>query len=193
MFFQCFSLVFSSNQCGRGGKKDKVPVKKNTIFEQAIPDPDNHKRAHIAPAVDLLVTPYILTPLGKNLSYTSIQSTGSTPSISISCAWNPPLCLRFRLSLFAKKSMRSWSRCNVCVFVFLPNDENQCGRITRNIKKTRPGLTVDVEEKLQKKCKHHETSVRFARLELFCCHQAGLAGQLLCFNNNLYHTLRGVR
>ena len=42
-----------------------------------------------------------------------------------------------------KKSMRSWSHCNVCVFVFLPNDENQCGRITRNIEKTRetrPGL-----------------------------------------------------
>ena len=31
--------------------------------------------------------------------------------------------------------MRGWSHCNVCVFVFLPNEENQCGWITRNIEK----------------------------------------------------------
>ena len=30
----------------------------------------------------------------------------------------------------------------VCVF-FLPNEENQCGRKTRNIEKTRPGLTPE--------------------------------------------------
>ena len=31
--------------------------------------------------------------------------------------------------------------CKVGVFVFLPIEENQCGRITRNIERTRPGLT----------------------------------------------------
>ena len=38
-----------------GGKKTQSAVK-NTIFEQAVPDPDNHKEAHIAPTADLLVT-----------------------------------------------------------------------------------------------------------------------------------------
>ena len=49
---------FSSNQCGRAAKKTQS-AGKNTIFEQAIPDPDNHKGARIVPTVDLLVTLFI--------------------------------------------------------------------------------------------------------------------------------------
>ena len=92
-----------------------MPEKK-TIFEQAIPYPDNHKRAHIAPRVDLLVTLYILTPVGKNCNH-ALLSTASTPSFSMPVYGINRRALRFRLSLFAKKSMRRWSHCNVCVCV----------------------------------------------------------------------------
>ena len=56
--FRCFSSVLFFKSMRAGGKKKIRSARKNTIFEQAIPDPDNHERAHIVPAVDLLVTHY---------------------------------------------------------------------------------------------------------------------------------------
>ena len=39
----------------RAGGKKTQSAGKNTIFEQAIPNPDNYEWAHVAPTVDLLV------------------------------------------------------------------------------------------------------------------------------------------
>ena len=86
--FRCFSSVFfSSNQRGRAVTKTQS-TGKNTICEQALAilDTNNQKRAHIAPAVDLLHTRYVLSgSSGKNCNHTlHDQSTGSTPSFPIS-------------------------------------------------------------------------------------------------------------
>ena len=89
-------------------------------------------------AVNLLVTLNILTPVGENwiMIINTLQSTGLTPSISISVfGINRRACF-FKLLLVAKKNQCGAGPIAMYVcFVFLPNDENQRGRITRNIEK----------------------------------------------------------
>ena len=58
MPLRALRLILVSFKSMWAGGKNTRSARKNTVFEQAIPDPENPERAHIVPAVDLLVTHY---------------------------------------------------------------------------------------------------------------------------------------
>ena len=133
-------LVLSYLKSTRAGGKKTQSAKKNTIFGKLSPTLTGTHRTHSWFTGHTLLV-YILFPVRKNCKCNhTLQSMGSTPSFSVSVyEINGRRSTCVAGFHFSQKSMRSWSM-YACVFVFNPNDENQCGRITKNIEKTRPGL-----------------------------------------------------
>ena len=101
----------------------------------------------------------------KHWAHCTFHSSGVKFDTHISARLNSLLRIPFSTSVFEmnhhayvsgfnfsqkKKSMRSWSHYNVCVFVFLANEQNQCGRIMRNIENTRPVLRRGATNKVNK-------------------------------------------
>ena len=135
------SFFFPSYQCWQAEavKKKIHSAEKNTMLENAIPILTNMK-AHTSHQWPQYWAHQTFPLQSEKFDVMTTSKAQFTPSFSISCL-EATSCLRFRTSFLTKKSMRSWSHCIVCVFVFLPNEQSQCRRITRNIEKTRPGLT----------------------------------------------------
>ena len=135
VFFSMFlvSFFFFKSMWAGGKKNTKCRKKKHKCY----PDPDKHEIAHITPMTTVLGTPDIPTPVGK-IGYRDTNYKGSIHSFHFCfCVWiQPHTCV---LGLHFSQKRWIWSHCNVCVFVYLPN-ENQCECITRNIEKTLPGL-----------------------------------------------------
>ena len=153
VFFRCFSLVFFFKSMWVGSKKTQS-AEKNTRLEHTyimlsptltlflfsffrpwhyflaltfgqyiLFDLDKHERAHITPTV--LDTPHFPTQVSK-IWYTHFK--GSIHSFLLYFyVRNQPSSACVSGFHFSQKSMQSWSHYNVCVFVFLPNEQINAG------------------------------------------------------------------
>ena len=102
-FFRCFSLVILfKSVCGRYKKEHKVS-KKNTMF---VFPTLAHINAHVASSMN-----------GQKFPLHWVRHTSQAQFTLYFPISGINLMLAFQVFNFRKKSMRSWSHCNVCVFI----------------------------------------------------------------------------
>ena len=138
MFFRCFSLVFFFFfRSMRVGAKTTQSAEKAHCLNMLS---STRTCTHRTYSSRHTITHCFVSHPRECTHFLQRRKAQRIPLLPCFCAWIQSSFLCF-FPFSQEKSMQSWSHCNVCVLVFLPNDENQCGRITRNIETTRSGLT----------------------------------------------------